>query len=165
MARAGSNVTWSIRFPRGTIRSSSRKSPTSVRERASRSFWNRSAGITGAERRRLGDRRAPQQPPAHQEIRDERHDHQDDGVRGREFEGAGLSLRENGDWRGLQDSRHHDDRSAELGNAPREDEDRAGDEPGFQLRQRDRKEGVTTTMTAISKLRMRGPYRPGWENS
>src|SRR5437867_11718616 len=23
----------------------------------------------------------------------------------------------------------------------------------------------TTTMTAISKLRMRGPYRPGWENS
>src|SRR5436309_13006673 len=23
----------------------------------------------------------------------------------------------------------------------------------------------TTTMTAISKLRMRGPYRPGWEKS
>src|SRR5438128_2083241 len=23
----------------------------------------------------------------------------------------------------------------------------------------------TTTMTAISKLRIRGPYRPGWENS
>src|SRR3989442_13591949 len=23
----------------------------------------------------------------------------------------------------------------------------------------------TTTMTAISKLRMRGPYRPGWEDS
>src|SRR2546425_10213549 len=23
----------------------------------------------------------------------------------------------------------------------------------------------TTTMTAISKLRMSGPYRPGWENS
>src|SRR6266852_7462173 len=23
----------------------------------------------------------------------------------------------------------------------------------------------TTTMTAISKLRMRGPYSPGWENS
>src|SRR2546426_4529785 len=145
MARAGSNVTWSIRFPRGTTRSSSRKSPTSVRERASRSFWNRSAGITGAERRRLGDRRAPQQPPAHQEIRDKRHDHQDDGERGREFEGAGLSLRENGDWRGLQDSRHHDHRSAELGKAPTENEDTARDKPGLQQRQREHKENEKTT--------------------
>src|SRR6266571_2735516 len=49
MARAGSNVMWWIRFPRETIRSSSPRSPTSVPERASRSSWNRSAGIKGAE--------------------------------------------------------------------------------------------------------------------
>src|SRR2546427_11598117 len=156
MARAGSNVMWSIRFPKGTIRSSSQRSPTSVQERASRSFWNRSAGITGAEDRRLGDCLAPEQPSAHQEIRDERHEHQDDGVRGREFEGAGLGLSEDSDWCGLQDRRDDDDRGPELRNAPREDQDRSGDEPGFQLRQGSRQEDMKAvrSQTAGRALQM-----------
>src|SRR5256712_12141640 len=133
MARAGSNVIWSIRFPKGTIRSSSPRSPTSVKEMASRSSWTRSAGITGAEHRRLGDCLAPEQPSTHQQIRDEGHEHQHDGVRGRELEGARLGLREDGDRCGLEYGRDDDDRGPELRNAPREDEDRPSDEPGFQL--------------------------------
>src|SRR3989442_2028413 len=117
MARAGSNVTSSSRFRKGTIRSSSPRSPTSVLERASRSFWTRSAGIMGAEHRRLGGRLVPEQPSTHQEIRDEGHAHQDDEVCGPEFEGAGLGLRDDGNRDRLSAGRDDDYRGPEIRNA------------------------------------------------